>query len=230
MVDRLEETGRLDWALEECAQALSDRRRDVEPAEAWWKVGDMRRLSGRSRGVAQEVAAWRERRAAAADRPRRSILSDLAILTIAQRPPRNRQELEKLRGVDGRHLAKGGASEILEAVERGKALTADELRLPPDAGDARASQAAVAVCTGLVRQIADELHFDQSLLATRADITHLVTGEPSRLDGGWRGTIAGEPLRRLLSGDAAAAFEPGGRLVLEARTRTLDLPGKAEAD
>lgn len=49
--------------------------------------------TGRSRGVAQEVAAWRERRAAEADRPRRSVLSDLAILTIAQRPPHHRQEL-----------------------------------------------------------------------------------------------------------------------------------------
>ena len=92
------------------------------PEEAWWKAGDVRKLTGRSRGVAQEVAAWRERRAAGLDRPRRSVLSDLAILTIAQRPPRNRQELEKLRGVDARHLAKGAAAEILEAVERGRSL------------------------------------------------------------------------------------------------------------
>jgi hypothetical protein len=92
--------------------------------------------------------------------------------------------------------------------------------LPPDAGENKASQAAVAVCTGLVRQIADELQFDQSLLANRADITQLVTGEPSRLDRGWRGSIAGDPIRRLLSGDVAAAFEPDGRLVLEARSRT----------
>jgi hypothetical protein len=77
----------------------------------------------------------------------------------------------------------------------------------------------VAVCTGLVRQIAEELEFDQSLLATRADITQLVNGEPSRLDRGWRGSTVGDPLRRLLSGDVAAAFEPDGRLVLEARSR-----------
>jgi len=220
MVKQLGERGRLAWALEECAEALARQRRGVVPEEAWWKVGDVRRLTGRSRGVAQEVAAWRERRAAQLDRPRRSVLSDLAILTIAQRPPRHRPELEKLRGVDARHLAKGAGNEILEAVDRGRQLTPEQIRLPPDAPDTRASQAAVAVCTGLVRQIADELHFDQGLLATRADITQLVVGEPSRLDSGWRGAIAGAPIRRLLSGDAAAAFEPDGRLVLEARSRT----------
>jgi len=73
-----------------------------------------------------------------------------------------------------------------------------------------------------VRQIADELQFDQSLLATRADIAQLVTGEPSRLDRGWRGAIAGDPIRRLLAGDVAAAFEPDGRLVLESRSHLAE--------
>jgi ribonuclease D len=150
------------------------------------------------------------------------VLSDLAVLTIAQRPPRTRAELEKLRGVDARHLAKGGAGEILEAVERGRTLAADELQLPPDSPESRASQAAVSVCAGLVRQIADDLQFDHGLLATRSDIAQLVTGEPSRLDHGWRGSIAGDPIRRLLSGEAVAAFDTDGRLVLEARSRTPD--------
>ncbi len=221
-VDQLEERGRLTWAIEECAQALIGRAREVVPEEAWWKAGNVRKLTGRSRGVAQEVAAWRERRAAEVDRPRRSVLSDLAILTIAQRPPRNRAELERLRGVDARHLAKGAAVDILEAVDRGRTLAPDQLRLPPDAADSRASPVAVAVCNGLVRQIADDLQFDQSLLATRADIAQLVTGEPSRLDRGWRGSIAGGPIRRLLSGEVAAAFQPDGRLVLEARSPVPD--------
>jgi ribonuclease D len=218
MVDRLEQRGRLAWALEECTLVLPGQRRTVVPEEAWWKVGDVRRLTGRARGVAQEVTAWRERRAAAVDRPRRSVLSDLAILTIAQRPPHNRQELEKLRGVDARSLAKGAAGEILEAVDRGRALAQDELRLPPDAAESKASPVAVAVCAGLVRQIADELDFDQGLLATRSDIALLVVGEPSRLDQGWRGDIAGDPIRRLLAGEVAAAFDADSQLVLEARS------------
>jgi ribonuclease D len=218
MVESLERRGRLDWALEECSLVLPGQRRKVEPEEAWWKVGDMRRLTGRARGVAQEVAAWRERRAATVDRPRRSVLSDLAILTIAQRPPGNRRQLEQLRGVDARSLSKGGAGEILEAVERGRALGQDDLHLPPDAIESKASQIAVAVCAGLVRQIAEQLEFDQGLLATRSDIALLVVGEPSRLDLGWRGDLAGVPIRRLLAGDVAAAFDGDGQLVLEMRS------------
>jgi hypothetical protein len=76
----------------------------------------------------------------------------------------------------------------------------------------------VAICSGLVRQIADDLEFDQSLLATRADLSQLLAGEPSRLDVGWRRDIVGDPLRRLIAGDVAAAFGPSGRVVLEERS------------
>jgi len=218
ITERLEDLGRLTWALEECAQVLSVRRRPVVPEELWWKMGDIRRLSGRSRGVAQEVAAWRDRRAATVDRPRRTVLSDLALLAIAQRPPRNRQELQQTRGVDGRHLAQGAAAEILDAVSRGLALAPEMVRLPPEGREAQVPPAAVAVCTGLVRQIADDLSFDQGLLATRADIANLLSGEPSRLDVGWRSSLAGDPLRRLIGGEVAAAFDPDGTLVLEERS------------
>ncbi len=84
----------------------------------------------------------------------------------------------------------------------------------------------MAVCTGLVRQIADNLSFDQTMLATRADIASLLAGEPSRLDIGWRRAIAGDAIHRLMAGDVAAVFDPGGRLLLEERSfRASPLPG-----
>jgi ribonuclease D len=218
LTHQLEQLGRLTWALDECALVLGNRRREKVPEETWWKLGDIKNLSARSRGVAQEVSAWRERRAAAANRPRRSVLSDLALLAITQRPPKNREELTQVRGIDGRHLAQGGASEILGAIRRGLDLKPGDLRMPPDGRETVAPPAAVAVCSGLIRQIADNLNFDQGLLATRADINRLVCGEASRLDLGWRRALAGDPLRRLMAGDVAAAFGRDGALVLEERS------------
>jgi ribonuclease D len=217
--ERLRALGRFEWALSECDQVLGDRAPARDPDEAWWKLGDIRSMSRRSRGVAQEVGAWRERTASATNRPRRMILSDLGLLAISQRPPKNAEDLRRTRGVDGRHLAQGRAGEILEAVRRGLELPANRLRMPREGREAPAPPAAIAVCSGVVRQIADDLDFDQSLLATRADISQLLAGEASRLDTGWRRDIVGEPLRRLIAGDVAAAFGPGGHLVLEERWR-----------
>jgi ribonuclease D len=216
--ERLRSLGRLEWALDECDLVLGDRAPARVPEEAWWKLGDIRSMSRRSRAVAQEVAAWRERTAAETNRPRRRVLSDLGLLAISQRPPHTVAELRQARGVDGRHLAQGRAAEILEAVQRGLSLPSGDVRMPSEGRDAPAPPAAVAVCSGLVRQIADDLDFDQSLLATRADIAQLLAGEPSRLDMGWRRQIVGMPLRRLIAGQVAAAFGPRGRVVLEERS------------
>ena len=218
LTDRLLALGRLDWALNECDEVLTDRTPARVPEEAWWKLGDIRGMSRRSRGVAQEVAAWRERTAAATNRPRRQVLSDLGLLAISQRPPQNADELRRARGVDGRHLAQGRAAEILKAVHRGLELPAGQIRMPSASRESQAPPAAVAICTAVVRQIADDLEFDQSLLATRADLSDLLCDEPSRLDSGWRRTIVGDPLRRLIAGDVAAAFDRRGHLVLEERS------------
>ena len=168
--------------------------------------------------MAQEVAAWRERTAAATNRPRRQVLSDLGLLAISQRPPQSADELRRTRGVDGRHLAQGRAAEILRAIRRGLDLPADQIRMPSAGREAQAPAAAVAVCTGVVRQIADDLDFDQGLLATRADIGQLLCDDPSRLDTGWRRTIVGDPLRRLIAGQVAVAFDRRGHLVVEERS------------
>ena len=217
LTERLGALGRLEWALDECEQVLGDRTPARDPEEAWWKLGDIRSMSRRSRGVAQEVAAWRERTAAETNRPRRMVLSDLGLLAISQRPPRNGDELRRSRGVDARHLAQGRAGEILRAVERGLALPAARIRMPSEGREAPAPAAAVAVCTGVVRQIADDLDFDQGLLATRADIAQLLCGEPSRLDAGWRRQIVGVPLRRLIVGQVGVSLGPRHRVLLEER-------------
>src|ERR1700722_8523581 len=177
LTEKLQALGRLEWALSECAQVLGERTSARVPEEAWWKLGDIRSMSRRSRAVAQEVAAWRERTAAESNRPRRMVLSDLGLLALSQRPPKNADELRATRGVDGRHLAQGRSAAIMRAVERGLELPPDQIRMPTEGRDAPASPAAVAVCSGLVRQIADDLDFDQSLLATRADIAQLLCGE-----------------------------------------------------
>ena len=186
--------GRLEWALDECDHVLGDRTPARVPEEAWWKLGDIRGMARRTRAVAQEVAAWRERTAAATNRPRRTVLSDLGLMAISQRPPQTAAELRRTRGVDGRHLAQGRAAEILEAVRRGLELPPEQIRMPTEGREAPAPAAAVAVCSGLVRQIADDLDFDQGLLATRADIAQLLSGEPSRLDVGWRRDLVGDAL------------------------------------
>ena len=70
-----------------------------------------------------------------------------------------------------------------------------------------------------ISQLARDLEIDTALLATRADLEALLRGdENARLAVGWRAEIVGEPIRKLVSGEAALAFAGAGELVLEERS------------
>jgi ribonuclease D len=219
----LEQEGRLQWALDECEMRRRRDRARPDLSTAWWKIKGARQLRGRSRGVAQEVAAWRERTAEAIDVPPRFVLSDLALAAAVQRAPRTREELSGIRGIEGRHLRDGAADEILRAVVAGVALDGDDLRLPETERVDRSLQPAVTVLSAWLAQQADGLRLDPSVLATRADVAQFVDSGTGRLTTGWRADLVGEPLHRLLAGEATIALANGGRrLSLEARAEPRD--------
>jgi ribonuclease D len=217
--DELVDRGRLTWTIDECDQARDRYREPADPDIAWWRIKEARRLKGRARGVAQAVAAWRETRARQIDRPVRHILPDLAVVAIAERPPRTRADLAKVRGLDGRHLKASAGDELLVAVTAGMALTEDELHLPARDGVDSTYRPAVTLASAWVSQLARDADLDASLVATRADIEGLVRGDgTSRLLTGWRAEVAGRPVQDLLKGEAALAFDGDGGLVLEERS------------
>ncbi|MEY2462265.1 MAG: ribonuclease [Acidimicrobiaceae bacterium] len=216
---RLLEDGRLAWAEDECDLLL--RRASVvrDPAEAWWRVKEARSLRGPAVGVAQSLAAWRERRAIETDQPVRFVLPDLALVGIAQRPPADADALRRVRGLDERHLRGGASAGILAAVAEGLTLTRADLHLPA-AGDVdRDLRPAVALVSAWVSQLGRELHIDPSLLATRSDLEAFLRGDPAAaLANGWRAEVVGVPVRRLVDGKAAIAFDGKGTLTLEERS------------
>lgn len=213
LCERAQESGTLAWVEQECEQMRTRQLGASEAETAWWRIKGSRTLRGKSRGVAQEVAAWRERLAMARDIPPRFILPDLALAGIVQRPPRSKEQMSSIRGLEPRHLRGGTAEEILAAVERGLELDARDLRTPargepPIDDDAGPS---VALGLALVAHIAAQRQMEPSLLATRADVQSLAAGRTSgRLSSGWRAEIAGEALRRLFAGEAALTGDGSG--------------------
>src|SRR2546421_2447403 len=96
--DRLRASGRLEWAREECRR-LESATDERDPDTAWERLPRVGQLDPRSRAVARELAAWRERTAAAEDRPVGSVLADAALIELAKRQPASVGGLEQIRGV-----------------------------------------------------------------------------------------------------------------------------------
>ena len=131
LLDELKERGRDEWVELECIRELDRHRWVFCPERAWWKMKGKGKLRGRARGVAQALADWRERRARSSDRLVKHILSDMAIMGMAQRPPKNPGHVRGTRGMRRDQMADTVVSEILDAVERGVNLSDAELEVPP---------------------------------------------------------------------------------------------------
>lgn len=218
LIAELTELGRLAWAEEESELMRAKPRTRRAPEDAVARIKEARSLKNKQAKVATAIAAWRERKAADLDLPVRQVLPDMAVVTIAQKAPTNQKQLLDLRGVDGRHVRNGADEEIFAAIREG-------LEAPDPAPSSRRPELpkelrpVVTLVTAWISQLARDHRLDPALLATRSDVESLLSkNENCRLLEGWRADLVGEPIRQLVGGDAAVAFDSEGRLVLEARS------------
>lgn len=218
--------GRLDWALDACEELRTRPTGAIDPEQAWMRLKDVRVLKSKARGVAQAVAAWRERRAARADIPVRQVLPDLAILGIAQKHPTTQAELGQARGVEERHSRGNLGAEIVAAVADGLRR---EVHMPALDGEEldRSLRPAVTLVSAWVSEVARSQRVDTALLATRADLVALLRGDANaRLAHGWRAELVGDGIQRLVEGSAGLTFDGRGglRLVNVPRDAVVEAP------
>ena len=218
---RLRQTGRLEWAREECRR-LEEASDERDPDSTYQRLPRVGALSPVARAVARELAAWRERTAAAEDRPVSSVLADASLVEVAKRQPGDAASLEKIRGIQPSTLRRR-ADAILTAVGRGKAAEP----IPPEPGE-RLEQVpgdapVIALAEALVRSRALDAGLAYELVAARAELAQIVTrarrGRPEpqvRTLQGWRRDLVGAELLDLLAGRRSLAVDRDGRVVIAA--------------
>jgi ribonuclease D len=215
---RLDDSGRLDWAREECRR-LESATDERDPYSAWERLPRVNQLDGRSRAVARELAAWRENTAAAEDRPVGSVLSDPPLVELAKRHPKSLDALEQIRGIHPSAIRRRGPA-ILQAIRTGleaPPIPRDEPRGRSDPSDAPM----ISLAEALLRARAMEAGLAYELIASRSELELIVTAirrgetEPDvRTLTGWREELVGADLRDLLRGRRAISVGPKRHLVL----------------
>jgi ribonuclease D len=215
---RLRESGREDWAREECRR-LESATDERDPYSAWERLPRIGQLDPRARAVAKQLAAWRERTAAEEDRPVGSVLADPALVELAKRHPSSLSALEQIRGIHPSGIKRRGAA-ILEAIAAGMKeppIPREEPRGRSDPEDAPL----IVLAESVLRARALEAGLAYELIASRGELEMIVAaarrGEPEpevRTLEGWRAELVGTDLRDLLAGRKAVSVGPDRRLSL----------------
>lgn len=212
--EALSQLGRSDWAEEAFAALIRRSTVEVDLDNAWLKVKDVRSLRGEARGVARALARWREERAMRLDIPVRRVLSDMALVSIAQSKPLKTSQLHACRGVDARQIGGNVASEIVQVVERGLGevvVTPEVRRAEVDSRD----RAAIPLILAWVAERARISNLDPAFLATRQDVDdYLVGAAHCRLREGWRADLLLGDLDALRTGRKGLSVDGSGRLTL----------------
>jgi ribonuclease D len=215
---RLVALGRLEWLADELRSYEDRATYEKDPRDLYRKVKGASRLEPPQLAALRELAAWREKEAQSANRPRGRILRDELLVEIARRAPDDIESIAAVRGIHPGIVRRHGAA-ILRAVREARRL--EPSAYPPPIVHAAEDEELARVVDLLevvLRERAAEASIAPSYLGTRKDLEQLArsrlrAGEPAGekppaiLDG-WRGRLVGNALCALLEGRSHLAVDP----------------------
>lgn len=211
MLARLDAANRAHWLADEMALLAAPETYETQPEDAWRRL-KLRVRTPKSLAVAVEVAAWRERRAREANKPRAHILKDEAIADVAAQAPRTADELSRLRSFRDGFARSAQAREILEAVQRGLARDpADVPSMPQPQAMTPAAAAVADLLRVLLKAIAAKHDVAPKLIATSEDLDKIAMSDTADVPAltGWRRELFGEAALALKSGRLALTMKKG---------------------
>jgi ribonuclease D len=184
---------RMDWLKDEVERLYFPSCYQLDLSLCWEHVKGAGKLKRNELNVLKHLAAWREKLAIQRDLPRKWLVSDETLLSLAIEQPQNERQsispqLQEHRTVRG-HM-KELVALITQAQQEPEALWphGNHCRRPSEAEDE-----AVDSLMSIIRTRADELRISPSRITSKSDLLKLVRGERTLLLlSGWRLKIAGQ--------------------------------------
>lgn len=213
----LEKTGRESWVEEEMAPYKETDLYIVEPQDAWKRL-KVRTNKPRFLGLLQCMAEWREVEAQQRDIPRNRVAKDETLFEIAAHPPKDANQLDRLRGVPNGFSRSRAGKSLMVALAVGLEMPESEL---PHLARAKPRPATPPMADLL--KVLLKIKCEQARVAVRmvasAQELELWAAEPHKTDlrafHGWRNEIFGKDAKKLMAGDLALTANNGSIEVVE---------------
>src|SRR3954471_19091099 len=126
MVEKLRKTGRGAWLDEEMERLADPSSFAFEPKDAWKRL----KLPSRNPAVLgrlKALAAWRETEARSKNLPRGRINKDDTLNEIVLHPPKNQEDLSRIRGLSAGWKNNDIGARLMTAIQKSKPLEGAEM-------------------------------------------------------------------------------------------------------
>ncbi len=221
MLEKLRKTGRGEWLDEEMERLADPANYATDPAELWRRVKIQSRkpeVLGRLRAI----AAWRDKEARSKNLPRGRIAKDEVLAELAAHPPKNQDDLAKVRGLSAAWKSNDIGARLLDALDSATPMAREEIEGDGPRGTGLGKEGALVgdLLKLLLKIRARELNVAARLITRSDDLELLASGvrEGLPLLSGWRYDVVGRDALDLVEGKMAFAVHEG-RLKM---TRTHD--------
>lgn len=202
IMERLDESGRASWVLDEI-KPLTDRSHYVvDRRVAFKRVKRVNSLTRRQLAVARELAAWREARAEYSNIPRKWLMSDEVLIALSKRPPHDAASLRRVRGTE--QLSDTDVAGALSVIARGESCPADKYPFIARTHKPASPEleSVIDLMYALIRLVGERSGVATAMIASRDDLVDYVDHpQESPLREGWRFELVGTLIDDLLNGD-----------------------------
>jgi len=203
---RLEQRGRLSWAVEEFRQFEKPEFYRPAVEDRLFKLKGSKRLDGLGLVVLGRLIEWRDEWARQRNRPTRALIRDDVLVEIARRRPKKATSLQVLRGfpqAKNKHVVNA----LLEIIEQAGTTPRDEWPKPFEPrDDFPMTRVTLDILSAVTRAVCHEEGVSHDLVGSTQRLQELLDflrGErtdPPILMSGWRAEFIGQRLSDLLEG------------------------------
>lgn len=214
ILEQLHQQERSEWLKYDFQQLTDAGRYSIDLDTVWQRISGQQKLKGRALFLLQQLAKWREQQAMQQNLPRKWIMPDHILLSIAVQTPADRQKLQKIRGIS-QELVTRHADTILALVKQSQ--ESDSSRWPQREKYIvlnKQQEALVDVLMAIIRLAAAQHNINITALATRKELEKIAGGEAvHKVFAGWRENIIGTLLQDFLDGDISICHSNTGLLL-----------------
>lgn len=214
IIDKLSAMGRLDWLKDDFAELSDAALYRPHPDTLWQRISGQQKLRGVQLAVLQQLAAWREQTAMKLDKPRKWILPDDMLITIAMQMPTQVKQLQRIRGLNSSTIERNG-NEIIRVIESARSLPESEWpSAKPRRKLSKYQDALLDSLMAIVKLQAAQHEISAGAITSKSDLEKLVSGDKEvMLLHGWRLGVAGQQVVNFLDGKTRLEYKDN-RLVL----------------